>query len=82
MLNRLLDVLKVLALKPSLHKQWPKKRSHCHAKPNQASPTRKQPYVRPAMYKLNLEQGALILLGRAWDGDNEAKEFLTHLFPG
>jgi hypothetical protein len=77
LLDKLIDVLKLASPKQSLSKQpQPEKRAHRHA-----ASTRKKPYVRPEVHQITFNQGALILLGRAWDGDAGAKEFLTHLFP-
>jgi hypothetical protein len=36
----------------------------------------KKRYSPPRFSTLNREQASLILLGRAWDGDNDAKELL------
>jgi hypothetical protein len=45
----------------------------------------KKPYSPPEIIELNREQVALVLLGRAWDGDEKAKELLEKcadvLFP-
>lgn len=46
---------------------------------------RKKPYSPPEVRNPTREQAALILLGRAWDGDQNAKELLEYgadaLFP-
>ena len=36
----------------------------------------RNPYSPPEVRKLNREQAALMLLGRAWDGDQNAEELL------
>lgn len=45
----------------------------------------REPYCPPELRKINREQAALILLGRAWDGDANAKKLLEDcadvLFP-
>ena len=46
-----------------------------------AEKSHKKPYLQPAVTQLNFEHGALILLGRAWDGDEQARECLLLLFP-
>jgi len=38
-------------------------------------------YSPPQVRRLNAEQGALLLLGHAWQGDQEARELLELLFP-
>ena len=45
------------------------------------TPANKKPYLRPEVRKLNSEQAILILVGKAWDGDNSARELLEILFP-
>jgi len=42
----------------------------------------KKPYSRPQATKLGTEQGILILVGRAWSGDQGARELLELIFPG
>jgi hypothetical protein len=76
--DRFFDLLKFLGPKPIPPAQAKRTRG---ATPSEAVRTRKKKYVRPTVCKLNFEQGALILLGRAWEGDDEAKQFLTHLYP-
>jgi hypothetical protein len=73
MLDRLIGAFKQVAPKSEFSKQQHQQRT--------AAQVCKKTYVKPAMHKLNFEQGALILLGRAWAGDQGAKQFLTHLFP-
>jgi hypothetical protein len=45
----------------------------------------KKPYSPPELREITREQAALMLLGRAWDGDENAKEVLEYcadtLFP-
>jgi len=40
---------------------------------------RKQSYVTPTVCTMCREQAAIILLGRSWDGDQNAKEFLEEI---
>ncbi len=46
---------------------------------------RKGPYSPPELKKINREQAALVLLGHAWDGFENAKQLLEYsadiLFP-
>jgi hypothetical protein len=80
MLDKLVNALKWTTSKPPV----PGTRARITAQNADSKlipPIHKKKYVPPIAYKLNFEQGALILLGRAWDGDKEAKAFLTHLFP-
>jgi len=42
----------------------------------------KKPYSRPQTTKLGTEQGRLILVSRAWAGDQGARELLELIFPG
>jgi hypothetical protein len=74
MLDRLIDALRQVTPKSELS-------NRLSYQQRTVAPFRKRTYVKPAVHKLNFEQGALILLGRAWAGDQGAKEFLTHLFP-
>jgi hypothetical protein len=41
----------------------------------------RKPYVKPQCNKITREQAALLLLGQAWDGDEEAKELLELTAP-
>jgi hypothetical protein len=43
---------------------------------SEAAVRRKKPYSPPEVRKLTREQAALILLGQAWDGNENAKELL------
>lgn len=45
------------------------------------SARQKAAYQRPEVRRRSLEQAALIMAARAWDGDAQASEFLKHLFP-
>ena len=41
----------------------------------------RKPYSPPEVRKLNSEQAILVLLGRAWSGDEPARDLLSLLFP-
>jgi hypothetical protein len=80
MLDRLVDAFRPKPKLPSTHTAKEKQATAFHARA-QAEAARKKKYVRPTARRLSFEQGALILVGRAWDGDERAKELLTHMFP-
>jgi hypothetical protein len=42
---------------------------------------KKKPYIRPQVIALSPEQSAVILAGRAWAGDHNARYMLELLFP-
>jgi hypothetical protein len=44
-------------------------------------PKPKKPYLPPAIRPVNTEPAILLLVDLAWSGDEQAKEFLTVLFP-
>jgi hypothetical protein len=48
--------------------------------PDPAPPRRKKIYVAPAMRKVDPEMAKLILVAKAWDGDQEARRLLELIF--
>jgi hypothetical protein len=42
---------------------------------------RRKPYLPPEFKHLTAEQGALVLVGRAWAGDEQARDLLGCIFP-
>lgn len=49
---------------------------HIPGKERSMESSRRKLYLSPKLKKLTREQAALILLGQAWDGDQNAKELL------
>jgi hypothetical protein len=45
-----------------------------------APPRRRKTYVAPAMRKVDPEMAKLILVAKAWDGDQEARRLLELIF--
>lgn len=46
-----------------------------------AAGSRKKRYRRPQVIKMSSEQGKLVLVGRAWNGDQNARDLLKLVFP-